>query len=228
MHVESKFIDILVFAFDMLSQIMTDGIQINSYAYVTAPSFHLAVIEMQTFDSLKCIDCYMKFRINLQNPAFSCFFVSRIWTPGSNEAPRGLWRQKIAPKSAGNELISVVDKAWLRLSPTFPPLRQCLGGIEATPELSSGGEDPSPRSSAKKKLKQTAPEISFVYNKTVPKHNSSGNETGPEINSCGKFLRMSIGSSNVLGQMLKPALHLLVQKCEALRSVGRANDPTVK
>ncbi|CAK8687519.1 unnamed protein product [Clavelina lepadiformis] len=45
-----------------------------------------------------------------KNADFSCFFVSRIWTPGSNEAPRGLWRQKIAPKSAGNELISVVDK----------------------------------------------------------------------------------------------------------------------
>ncbi|CAK8687574.1 unnamed protein product [Clavelina lepadiformis] len=118
--------------------------------------------------------------------------------------------------------------AWLRLSPTFPPLRQWLGGIEATPELSSGGEDPSPRSSAKKKLKQTAPEISSVYIKTVPKHNSSGNETGPEINSCGKFLRMSISSSNVLGQMLKPALHPLVQNCEALRSFGRVNDPTVK
>ncbi|CAK8687510.1 unnamed protein product [Clavelina lepadiformis] len=148
--------------------------------------------------------------------------------PGGSVPTKKCVKLGLASPSRKLPCVGPNSTAWLQLSPTFPPLRQCLGGIKATQALRLGGEDPSPRSSAKKKLKQTAPEFSSVYNKTVPKHNSSGNETGPEINFCGKFLRMSISSSNVLGQMLKPALHPLVQNCEALRSFGRVNDPTVK
>ncbi|CAK8687568.1 unnamed protein product [Clavelina lepadiformis] len=135
-----------------------------------------------------------------------------IGTTGGIETVRQLRREK---KQLWNSGVKEV-------APELQQQQDCSECfVQELNSVGSGGEDPSPGSSSKKKLKQAAPEFSSIYNKTVPKHNSSGNETGPEFNFCGKILRMSISSSNVLGQMLEPALHLLVQKLSCRIAIER-------